>query len=219
MDISTNDSRDMGAANQQRSDKITGDNGGDDHILLRPPIIEATGKLATGATTPMLRKQNKIHRNKKLSEQPVASQWQLHTGATLIPQEHWDQRTKTSALQEMALQGLALKHEAANILCKWEHFGCPMAAGWDWALAEIQAAIDRCPHKSAHELDAIAHFAQEVTDKVTKGQARVVLWEDIKANHPRHLKVLPVAAIPHKSRAYHAQSSTYLLRYGSQTAA
>jgi hypothetical protein len=166
----------------------------------------------------MLRKQNKIHRNKKLSEQPVASQWQLHTGATLIPQEHWDQRTKTSALREMAPQGLALKHEAADILCKWEHFGCPTAAGLDWTLVEIQAAIDRGPHKSAREPNAIAHFAEEVTDKVAKGQAQVVLWEDIKANHPRHLKVLPVAAIPHKSRAYRSILDLSLC-YGSQTLA
>jgi hypothetical protein len=154
--------------------------------------------------TPMIRKQNKIHRNKRLSEQPVASQWQLHTGATLIPQEHLDQWTKTSALREMAPQGLVLKHEVADILCEWEHFGCPTAAGRDWTLVEIQAAIDQGPHKSAREPDAIAHFAQEVTNKVAKGQARVVLWEDIKANHPWHLKVLPVAAIPHKSRAYHS---------------
>jgi hypothetical protein len=42
----------------------------------------------------------------------------------------------------------------------------------------------------------------EVRDKVAKQQARMVLWDDIKLNHPLQLKVLPVAAIPHKSRAY-----------------
>ena len=30
----------------------------------------------------------------------------------------------------------------------------------------------------------------------------MVLWDDIKDNHPCQLKVSPVAAIPHKSRAY-----------------
>ncbi len=30
----------------------------------------------------------------------------------------------------------------------------------------------------------------------------MVWWEDIKGDHPRQLKVSPVAAIPHKSRAY-----------------
>ena len=74
MDISTNDSRDMAVANQQKSDQIKGDNEGNNHILLRPPIIESTGKLATGAMTPMLQKQNKIHRSGRLSEQPITSQ-------------------------------------------------------------------------------------------------------------------------------------------------
>ena len=104
----------------------------------------------------------------------------------------------------MVPQGLTLKHEAAGIR--------------DWTLAEIQAAINRGPHKSASEPDTIAHFAQEVADKVAMGQARVVLWEDIKANHPRHLKVLPVAAIPHKSRAYRSILDLSLC-YGSQTLA
>ena len=63
-------------------------------------------------------------------------------------------------------------------------------------------AIDQGPHKSVPKPDAIKHFAEEVTDKVPKGQARVVIWDDIKSNHTRHLKVSPVAAIPHKSRTY-----------------
>ena len=41
-----------------------------------------------------------------------------------------------------------------------------------------------------------------MADKVAKGQARVVLWDDIKHDHPKQLKISPVAAIPHKSRAY-----------------
>ena len=36
IDISTNDSRDMAAANHQNSEQITGDKGGGDHILLCP---------------------------------------------------------------------------------------------------------------------------------------------------------------------------------------
>jgi hypothetical protein len=53
------------------------------------------------------------------------------------------------------------------------------------------------------EPDALLrHFANEVTDKVEKGQARVILWDDVKGNHPQQLKLSPVAAIPHKSRAY-----------------
>jgi hypothetical protein len=108
----------------------------------------------------------------------------------------------------MAPQGLALKHKAAELLFVWEQFGCPTQTGHGWTLKEIQAAIDRGPHKSALEPDTIIHFEEEVRDKVAKRQAHVVLWDVIKHNHPRQLKVLPVAAIPHKSRAY--RSTLYL---------
>ncbi len=102
----------------------------------------------------------------------------------------------------MAPQGLALKHKAAYLLSSWEHFGCPKQTGHNQTLEVIQAAINCGPHKSALEPDAIAHYKEEVRDKVANGQACVVLWIDIKHNHPRQLKVLLVAAIPHKSRAY-----------------
>jgi hypothetical protein len=102
----------------------------------------------------------------------------------------------------MVPQGLALWHEAARLLAEWAQFGCPTRRGRNWSLAEIQAAIDCGPHQLALESDAIGHFAEEMSSKVTKGQARVVLWDDIKSNHLRQLKVSPVAAIPHKSRAY-----------------
>ncbi len=46
----------------------------DGHILLRPLIIKATGKIATGVTTPKLRKQNKLHRTEALLQQPIVSQ-------------------------------------------------------------------------------------------------------------------------------------------------
>ena len=88
------------------------------------------------------------------------------------------------------------------MLADWEKFGCPTQTRHDLTLEEIQGAINRGPHKSVLEPDAIAHFTEEVADKVAKGQACVVLWDDIKDNHPLQLKVSPVAAIQHKLRAY-----------------
>ena len=103
----------------------------------------------------------------------------------------------------MAPQGLAPTHEAAELLNDWENFGCPTKTGREGTIEEIHAAINRGPHKSAIEPDAIANFVEkEVDDKVVKGQVRAVLWDDIKDNHPGQLKVSSVAAIPHKSRAY-----------------
>lgn len=185
MDISSTEStRDPG---EHKQDQINIDNTRDNN-LLRPPIIHATGKIATGATTPQLRKQNKLHRQETLLTQPVTSQWHRHQGSTLVDDDHWDKREKTSAESEMAPQGRALQHEAATILKDWEQFGCPTATGKDWTTAQMQAAIDRGPHKSALEPDALKHFAAEVADKVAKGQACVVLWDEIKHNHPKQLK-------------------------------
>jgi hypothetical protein len=137
-----------------------------------------------------------------LLQQPILSQWERHNRATILPEGHWNNWDKTSAVTKMAPQGLALKHEAADLLSNWEQFWCPTQTGRDWTLEEIQAAINRGPHKSALKPNAIAHYKEEVRDKVAKGQACVALWDDIKHNHPHQLKVLPVAAIPHKSRAY-----------------
>ncbi len=175
---------------------------GEEHILLRPPVIKATGNIAMGATTPQLRKQNKFHRTNTLLYQQKSSQWTVHNGQTLLPEDHWDICPNTAETREMAPQGLTLRHEASELLAEWAQLGCPTRTGRDWSLAEIQAAIDWGSHQSAQEPDAIGHFAEEVPSKVNRGQARVVLWDDIKSNHPRQLKVSPVAAIPHKSRAY-----------------
>ena len=74
--------------------------------------------------------------------------------------------------------------------------------GKDWTLGEMEAAIARGPHQSAREEGAIQHFEDETREKVSVGQARVVLWDDIKHAPPAQLKISPIAAIPHKSKAF-----------------
>ena len=69
-------------------------------------------------------------------------------------------------------------------------------------MEQIQAAIDCGPQQLALEPAALLHFVEEVREKVTKEQACVLLWDNIKGNHPRQLKVSPVVAIPYKSWAY-----------------
>jgi hypothetical protein len=170
--------------------------------LLSPPIIVATGNIATLATTDTLCKQNRCHRDKALAQQLVVSQWIIHRGDTILPKDHWVKRRNTAEKSEMALQGLALQHETADVLTNWEQFSCPTRRGRDWTVVKIQSAINQGPHKSALEPETLAHFAAKVRDKVEKGQAGVVRWDDIKENHPRQLKVSLVATIPHKSLAY-----------------
>ena len=142
-------------------------------------------------------------RIKTLREQPINGQWKKHRGATILPDELRRNRLKILEAKEIAPQGLAPKHEAAELLNDWENIGCPTNTGREGTIGEIQAAINRGPHKSALEPDAIANFVEkEVDTKVVKGQVRAVLWDDIMDNHPGQLTVSSVAAIPHKSRAY-----------------
>lgn len=74
--------------------------------------------------------------------------------------------------------------------------------GREWTVEEMTAAVERGPHESSLTSEAIQHFAAEVLEKVATGQAKVVNWDDIKDNPPPQLKISPVAAIPHKSKAF-----------------
>jgi hypothetical protein len=105
--------------------------------LLLPPKIEKMRKGATGATSHILQKQNKIHCNKALLNQAIATQWIKHHGKTLLQTNHWEGRLKTSAQLEIAPQGLALQHKAVQLLMDWEKFGCPTMTGQDWMLEQI----------------------------------------------------------------------------------
>jgi len=66
----------------------------------------------------------------------------------------------------------------------------------------MREAVKRGPHQSSLSPEAIAHFAKESAEKVRVGQAKLVLWNDIKDNPPPQLKVSPITAIPHKSKAF-----------------
>jgi hypothetical protein len=63
-------------------------------------------------------------------------------------------------------------------------------------------AVERGPHKSSLTPTAIAHFAEESAEKVRVGQAKLVVWDDIKENPLPQLKVSPIMAQAHKSKAF-----------------
>ena len=66
----------------------------------------------------------------------------------------------------------------------------------------IQAAIERGPHVSAKDPKAAAYAWAEAQEKEEQGYCTIYEWEKIKGNHPPQLKLSPISAIPHKSRAY-----------------
>ena len=102
----------------------------------------------------------------------------------------------------MCPSGRALAHPAAGLLNEWATLGCPTHTGKPWTKDEMWEAVARGPHQSAMSPEALAHFAEEATKKVRTKQARIVLWDDIKDNPPKQLKISPIAAIPHKSKAF-----------------
>lgn len=66
------------------------------------------------------------------------------------------------------------------------------------------AAVERVPHSSALLLNEMEQLQAKVKMKVAKGQVRVILWDNIKDNPLKELKMLPIAMILHKSQPYHA---------------
>jgi hypothetical protein len=87
-------------------------------------------------------------------------------------------------------------------LAKWAQLGCPTKTGHPWTKDEIWQAVARGPHQSSRSQDALAHFAEESVAKVAAGQATLFVWDDIEDDPPSQLKVSPIAAIPHKSKAF-----------------
>jgi hypothetical protein len=74
--------------------------------------------------------------------------------------------------------------------------------GQAWTQEQIEAAIKQGPHQSSLSNEALEHFTTEAKEKVALKQARIVSWDSNKENPPKELKILPIAAIPHKLNAF-----------------
>jgi len=167
---------------------------------LQPLVLKSMGQGVTGETKGALRRQAARERKTTLASQRATTQWTSHLGA-FMPSitESLETRQHRGG---MCPSGLALHHPAASVLREWSLFGCPAMTGREWRINEMTAAIERGPHESALTPEAIEHFAAEVLAKVAVGQARVVNWDDIKKCPPKQLKISPIAAIPHKLKAF-----------------
>ena len=161
----------------------------------------ADGNRVDGSNKRQHRRENKKKRLEKQEQQPVQSYWRHFDGQFSIPVP---KQAPKQWKGQMCPTGLALHHPAAAELLKYATGGCPANTGQPWTKAQMQEAIDRGPHVSALEQDAIEQLAEELKQKVKIGQAELVLWDSIKDNPPEQLKISPIAMIPHKSRKYRA---------------
>ena len=97
---------------------------------------------------------------------------------------------------------LASYHPVAEEILKYALGGFPTNTGKPWTLEDMEAAIEQGLHVSELVPTAMEQLESRIESKVIQGQAKVVLWDDINVNLPKHLKVSPIAMISHKSRLF-----------------
>jgi hypothetical protein len=159
------------------------------------------GGAVCGANKKQMRKENKQLKWQLKGAQDAGSQCETHqvkvttTATTQIqpPQAYQNSMCPT---------GRTLAHPAAGLLTEWATLGCPTCTRKPWTRDKIWDAVACGPHQSALSPEALVHFAEEAAEKVRTKQARIVLWGDIKDNPPEQLKISPISAIPHKSKAF-----------------
>ena len=166
---------------------------------LRPPQLSDKNTPVTGCDKKKLRHENKCRRQQRQLQQTPESLWTQFRGDFFLPE---DLPTVKEHRNQMCPSGLARLHPAGDLLSEWSQLGCPTMTGRPWTLAEMEAAITRGPHKSALSPEAMAHFAAEIKEKVKAGQARTVLWDEIRDDPPQQLKISPIAAVPHNSKPF-----------------
>ena len=102
----------------------------------------------------------------------------------------------------MCLSGLAVHHPTYETILDYATGGYPVNTRRNWTKEEIHAEVMGGPHKSAFADEAIAHFSDEAKGKVASNRARLVLYDEIKGNITTQMKVSPIDATPHKSKAF-----------------
>jgi hypothetical protein len=165
---------------------------------LNPPTFQLTGQPVMGKDRSKHRKENKNKRQMTQATQPQTTYWETHKGKFQLME---DTQERPAYRNKMCPKGLALDHPTAATLKKYATYGCPAKTGKPWTKAEICEAVERGQHALALSVKTLKHFKQKAAKKVAMGQATIV-WDKIKDNPPTQMKVSPIAAIPHKSKAF-----------------
>jgi hypothetical protein len=151
---------------------------------LNPPQLETNGAAVSGKDWDQLHKENKRHCHNLKATRDYTAQWTAFegTGMPIAPTDH---ALRPPHRNSMCLMGQALQHPVASLLSNWAQLGCGTKTGHPWTKEQMWEAVEWGPHCSALTLNAVAHFAAEVVEKVLINQAQIVQWEDIKENPPK----------------------------------
>ena len=161
--------------------------------------IASTNNKVIGSKTNILHKENRNKRHTCQEEQGPQTYWYIHEGRFKFPAElpPPDKHPNT-----MCPSGLAVHHPAYETSKVYATEGCPVKTDRNRTKEDIHSAVIRGPHESALVEEAIYHFAAEAKEKVASNQARLVCYKNFKGDLPTKMKVSPIAATPHKSKAF-----------------
>ena len=146
-------------------------------------------------------------RSMPTKETPSSSQQHQQSDTANHPAMH-SELTETQSKYHKDFIGLVLphgptlEHPAAPLLMEYMTNSCNAAIHMQWTMEMLKAAITRGAHPSALQPEPATQLRAETLEKVDQGYARLITWDSIKHNPPPTLKILPIAAIPHKSRGY-----------------
>ena len=68
-------------------------------------------------------------------------------------------------------------------------------------LEELEAAVEKGPHKLACKPGTVMQFQQEAREKEQQGFCKIFKWSELRKDPPCNLKISPLTAVPHKSRS------------------
>eukprot|EP00956_Cyclotella_meneghiniana_P003235 scaffold3946_cov41-Cyclotella_meneghiniana.AAC.2 len=126
-----------------------------------PPRL-ASGARINGQNKKQHRRENKRKRISKQEQQLEQSYWTKYEGKFRMPEQKQGVEEWKGG---MCPQGLALHHPSAGALLQYATQGCPCNTGKDWTKEQIWAAVQRGPHVSSLEPDAIEQMELEIAEK------------------------------------------------------
>lgn len=169
---------------------------------LKPPRLQ-TGEEVNGANKRQYKREKKSARIEKQINQEPVDHWIHHKGEFQLPSGlKMGERPVEEYVGQMCPAGLALHHPAAATLLEYATQGCPCKTGRPWTISELEEAIEKGPHVSAMDPEAMQQYQDEVQTKVEKGQVQLIAWDSIKHDPPKELKISPLAMAPHKSKKF-----------------
>merc|ERR1711966_233559 len=143
--------------------------GSDKHARMRPDV-RGTYAVPVASTNPMTERAQqrvehprhwlKVPANNPMCEEEVSKRRAL---ATKLMGEAAHKPVKIRGLMCPRLR--ALEHPAASLLKEYASQGCPVDVGRNWTAKELKSAVEKGPHSSLLEPDAIEQIQIEAREK------------------------------------------------------